>query len=54
MCLNMLGIPYEHVNESQWSHQWCRVPMPDGSYWICDSYGLYCGPEPAPYQHPYL
>ena len=52
LCLNMLGIPYEHVNENQWSHQWCRVPMPDGSYWICDSYGLYCGPEPAPYQHP--
>ena len=53
LCLNMLGIPYEHVNENQWSHQWCRVPMPDGSYWICDAYGLYCGPEPAPYQHPY-
>lgn len=52
LCLNMLGIPYEHVNENQWSHQWCRVPMPDGSYWICDAYGLYCGPEPAPYQHP--
>ena len=50
----VLGIPYEHVNENQWSHQWCRVPMPDGSYWICDAYGLYCGPEPAPYQHPYL
>ena len=54
LCLNMLGIPYEHVNENQWDHQWCRVPMEDGSYWICDAYGLYCGPEPAPYQHPYL
>ena len=54
LCLNMLGIPYEHVNENQWSHQWCRVPMDDGTYWICDAYGLYCGPEPAPYQHPYL
>ena len=54
LCLNMLGIPYEHVNENQWSHQWCRVKMDDGSYWICDAYGLYCGPEPAPYQHPYL
>ena len=54
LCLNMLGIPYEHVNENQWSHQWCRVPVGDGSYWICDAYGLYCGPEPAPYQHPYL
>ena len=52
LCLNILGIPYEHVNENQWSHQWCRVQMEDGSYWICDAYGLYCGPEPAPYKHP--
>ena len=27
LCLNMLGIPYEHVNENQWSHQWCRVSV---------------------------
>ena len=53
LCLNMLGIPYEHVNENQWSHQWCRVNV-NGTYWICDAYGLYCGPEPAPYQHPYF
>ncbi len=54
LCLNMLGIPYEHVHENQWSHQWCRVPMPDGTFWIVDPYGLYVGPEPAPYIHPYL
>lgn len=53
LCLNILGIPYEHVNENQWSHQWCRVKVGD-AYWICDAYGLYCGPEPAPYAHPYL
>ncbi len=53
LCLNMLGIPYEHVNENQWEHQWCRVDI-DGTYWICDAYGLYVGPEPAPYRHPYL
>lgn len=53
LCLNMLGISYEHVNENQWSHQWCRVNV-DGVYWICDAYGLYVGPEPAPYTHPYL
>ena len=53
LCLNILGIDYEHVNEGQWSHQWCRVNV-DGTYWICDAYGLYCGPEPAPYTHPYL
>lgn len=51
LCLDMLGIPYEHVNENQWSHQWCRVDM-GTSYWICDAYGLYVGAEPAPYEHP--
>ena len=54
LCLNILGISYEHVNENQWSHQWCRVEMDDGSYWICDAYGLYAGEEPAPYEHPYF
>lgn len=53
LCLNMLGIPYEHVSENQWSHQWCRVNL-NGTYWICDPYGLYAGPEPGAYQHPYL
>lgn len=53
LCLNILGIPYEHVNEGEWSHQWCRVNV-NGTYWICDAYGLYVGPEPAPYQHPYF
>ena len=53
LCLNILGIPYEHVNENQYSHQWARVQV-GGQYWICDAYGLYCGPEPAPYRHPYL
>lgn len=53
LCLNILGIPYEHVNENQYSHQWCRVNV-DGTYWICDAYGLYCGPEPAPRTHPYF
>lgn len=51
LCLNMLGIPYEHVNENAYSHQWTRVDI-NGTYWICDAYGLYCGPEQAPYQHP--
>ena len=51
LCLNMLGISYEHVNENQWTHQWCRVEI-NGTYWICDAYGLYVGPEPGPYMHP--
>lgn len=52
LCLSILDIPYEHVNEKQWGHQWHRNV--DGTYWICDAYGLCCGPEPAPYTHPYL
>ena len=51
LCLNILGIPYEHVNENKWSHQWCRVNV-NGVYWICDAFGLSCEPEPAPYKHP--
>lgn len=53
LCLNMLGISYEHVNENQWKHQWCRVKV-GSKYWICDAYGLYVGPEPAKRKHPYL
>lgn len=53
LCLNMLGITYEHVNENKWRHQWCRINI-NRTYWICDAYGLYVGPEPAPYVHPYL
>lgn len=54
MCLNILGIDYEHVNHNKWLHQWCRIRMDDGTYWICDGYyGPYAGPEPAPYTHPY-
>ena len=53
LCLNMLGISYEHVNPNQYTHQWTRINV-NGTYWICDAYGLYCGPEPAPYQHPLL
>ena len=52
-CLNMLGIHYTHVNEGKYSHQWARVKV-GNEYWICDAYGLYCGPEPAVNKHPYL
>ena len=38
---------------NQWTHQWCRVNI-NGTYWICDAYGLYVGPEPPPYVHPRL
>ena len=44
---------YEHENSDSWTHQWCRVDV-NGTYWICDAYGLYCEPEPAPHTHPRL
>ena len=53
LCLNILGIEYEHINHNKWTHQWCRIKV-GNTYWICDAYGLYCGPEPAPYKHPYF
>lgn len=53
LCLNQLGIPYEHVHEGEYCHQWCRVNV-NGAYWICDAFGMYVGPEPAAYTHPYL
>ena len=51
LCLNILGISYEHVNESKYTHQWARVKV-GSEYWICDAYGLYVGPEPGVRKHP--
>lgn len=53
LCLNMLGMSYEHVNENQWDHQWCRVNI-NGVMWIVDPYGYVCAPESGPYAHPLL
>jgi hypothetical protein len=53
LCLNILGISYEHMNENKWLHQWCRVKVGE-EYWICDAYGMYVGPEPTPYTHPFF
>ena len=53
LCLDVLGIPWEHVNPGAFTHQWARVQV-GNEYWICDPYGMYVGPEPAPYKHPYF
>ena len=53
LCLDVLGIDWEHVNPGAYTHQWARVKI-GGEYWICDPYGMYAGPEPAPYKHPHL
>ncbi len=51
LCLNILGIPYEHINENKWEHQWCRIKVGD-QFWISDAFVFYYGPEPAPRKHP--
>jgi len=53
ICCTIMGIPYEHVNENKWEHQWARVNV-DGEYWCCDAdIGLACI-EPGPYKHPWI
>lgn len=47
------GKQNEHVNEGEFLHQWCRINV-DGVYWICDPYGMYVGPEPGEYLHPFF
>ena len=37
LCLNILCIPYQHVNENQWKQQWCRVNI-NGKYYVIDPY----------------
>ena len=34
LCLNMLQIPYQHVNENKWKQQWCKVTINGKSYAI--------------------
>lgn len=51
LCLNMLGIPYEHVHENQWCHQWCRADL-DGTTWVVDPYAYTCSAEAYAYWHP--
>lgn len=51
LCLNMLGINYEHVHENQWCHQWCRADL-DKTVWVVDPYAYTCMPEAYAYWHP--
>lgn len=51
LCLNVLGINYEHVHENQWCHQWCRADL-DGTIWVVDPYAYVNYPEEYPYWHP--
>lgn len=52
LCLNMLGINYEHVHENQWCHQWCRADL-NGTIWVVDPYACTCWEEEYPYWHPF-
>jgi uncharacterized protein YjdB len=50
LCLTILGIPYEHVNENKYKHQWCRVYMKKyKEYWVVDGQVALVAPEPHPY-----
>ena len=53
LCLTILGIPYEHVNEDGYTHQWARVPLGD-EFVVVDVNGNILVYENEPYQHPYL
>ena len=51
LCAIAVALRVMTENHVAYSHQWTRVNV-NGTYWICDAYGLYCGPELIPYQHP--
>ena len=52
LCLTIMGYPYEHVNESQWTHQWARAKINE-KWYVFDADISYFGEESAPYRHPY-
>ena len=55
LCMTILGISYEHVNENQWTHQWCRAFVKsENAYYILDAQGGYMGEEVKPYEHPMI
>ncbi len=37
LCLNMLQIPYNHINENTWKQQWCQVYI-NGKAYALDPY----------------
>ena len=53
LCLTILGIPYEHLNENQAGHQWARVQLGD-RYVVIDINAGWMGYETVPYQHPLM
>ena len=42
MVLECMGYEWEHANENQWSHQWCRLEM-DGQSGFADGQGGFAG-----------
>ena len=51
LCLSMIGIEYEHVNEGGFTHQWNRFII-NGEYWVINVWGEELGPEDDPYYLP--
>ena len=55
LAMTILGTPYEHVNENQWTHQWCRIfSKSENEYCVLDGQGGYVGLELTPYKHPLI
>ena len=53
LCMSILGIPSEHVNENQFGHQWLRVEF-EGDFIVVDVNAPFIGYELVPYQHPLM
>lgn len=51
--LTLLGIPYQHINEERYMHQWARVQI-DGVWYCCDGQVGLMMEETAPGAHPAL
>jgi hypothetical protein len=53
LCLTILGIPYEHINENQYGHQWVRLEV-EGVFVVLDVNAPFIGFELTPYRHPLI
>lgn len=50
LCLDMLGLTYEHAHTNDGVYHWCRIDMGNGTYWICDAQSHEWGSETELYK----
>ena len=48
LVLNYMGFSWSHINENQWTHQWCELMM-DGQKGYADGMGGFAGYGEYPY-----